>query len=152
MVYPVNGWLWCSTCNLCFRFDLEGERCPSGTCKKLRVNGIYPWWRVRAWNPGFPEVPIEGRPYIDRSGRKPAIQGWRRTKEGENRYRKEKDSLRKNEVLCSACETINPKYRNRCHYCQVVLPHQKGWGKDLRRDLHSSHWSNYPMVINGLKE
>jgi hypothetical protein len=148
-VYHVDGWLWCDRCARCFKFDVDGERCPYKGCPPGQKHA-WPWWRIRVEHEGYPEEPERGRRYSrvvrERAGE---VVAYRRERTGDSSFKSRRDKAHRGEVVCPGCLTINKESRNRCMYCSEVLPGVEGWGRDLRLGQSWGHADGAFVVFRG---
>lgn len=147
--YHVDGWLWCEACNRCFKFDVDGERCPYSDCPPAETKQVWPWWRIHAQYDNYPDLPERGRRYPQEQQSSTRLYALRREKVSENCFKVKKDQPAANEVVCTVCLTINRTIRNRCFYCGELLPGPKSIGKDLRLGLSWNHPSGAFVVFRG---
>jgi hypothetical protein len=147
--YHVSGWLWCEVCERCFKFDVDGEHCPYDNCNSTQIKRAWPWWRIQMQHNNYPVVPERGQRFAHEHKAAKQASAKRRKHVSQNCFRVENDEPTAREVVCISCRTINPKFRNRCFYCEELLPGSKKIGSALRLGLSWNHPSGLPVVFRG---
>jgi hypothetical protein len=148
-LYRLALWLWCPSCKHVFDAARYGKRCPVPVCRAGPDTRFIIWRAVRADHPLYPERPEPDQVYWFNTHPNDPTPAIRRYRTSESTFLARRDSPRAFEVVCARCETINNQTQRsaRCFYCEELLPVPKKPGRDLPRDLRSSHWSNYPFII-----
>jgi hypothetical protein len=142
-------WVWCQLCRRCYREEWDTGRWGVGEswgrpyfdCDN-DAGYVVDWGRLREVHTEWPAVPMVGEVYE-------LALAWRREKDGERRWTRQRGWSRDWEAMCPECLTINEVRRARCKYCDDVLPGPKLPGKDLRLGQRWGYASGGFVVFRG---